>query len=43
MALMNSGLANAPDPISQPPSQLIRELIGNNPKLEGLNPYTALN
>lgn len=43
MELLNSGMVNHPDPIKPPQSQLIRELVGNNPRLEGLNPYQALN
>lgn len=44
MQMMNaSGLASQPDPVSQPASQMIRELVGNNPRIEGMNPYNALN
>lgn len=44
MQLMNqTGLVGQPDPVTQPASQMIRELVGNNPRLEGMNPYHALN
>jgi len=29
--------------MAQPASQMIRELVGNSPKVDGFNPYSALN
>ena len=31
------------DPLAQPASQMIRELVGADPKIPGMNPYNALN
>ena len=40
--IKQGGLANGTDPVNHPASNMVKELVGNNPRLEGLNPASAL-
>jgi hypothetical protein len=40
--IKQGGLANGTDPVNHPASNMVKELVGNNPRLEGLNPTSAL-
>lgn len=40
--IKQGGLANGTDPVNHPASKIVKELVGNNPRLDGLNPTSAL-